>query len=283
MSLAPKILSRLGLNVTRDPDELAKRAHAATLAELLLLATAYAFVVNSSLRFLEEPWTNLGSDFIWTHFWIPQTMNVDWYLKCLAPIQMLLFPMICLGYRHRSARFLILALTFFNFATQFTYIEGYSGHFLFWPLLTLTLAPNTPFGKWSGLRFAQIQVLTIYFISGFWKARGHILADSNTVSFFEYAQYAIAQEYLSSNHVSCWRDFLLDHPFFGFLGALFTHVIEAMAPVFIFFPKYFRWIGLLFISFHIMTKLAMGLYFPWNLPVLFALFILPEVPEDAAL
>lgn len=235
-----------------------------------------------NFEFLNKTWFTMGAANIWTHQWIQYLpIPFDSFLRALSVSQLVLLPFLFFFSRRRIVRFVIFLLLFFTTATEFNRTQTHAVHFLLWSFVPFVFCEFSEKGLNRALVFSQLQVLLLYFLSGFWKVSGALLNWGNpkTASLAEFMNYSIAQEFVNSNKLGVLAKIILEISWLSGVMGFFAMSVQVMSLVGLAFPK-FRWVfGLLALSFHLLTYLIFRIYFQWAFWIILVVLILPEFLE----
>ncbi len=238
----------------------------------LFMREQFSFLMRDQL----PPW---GEQSNWTHRWIPQDMRFDLFAKAIAYLQVVFVPFLLFFLNSRWARVTLFGLITFNVTTRVNYYNPHNFHLYFYVSLISVIFTNKIGEPAFRLWLAQIQVLLLYFISGFWKL-GSLLKsffDVDRLSPFEQLSYMVAQEFINSNTLFPVGAFIMEHPWLGSMGQILILIMEVGALPVMFFPALYPVWGLIIVGFHSFAWIAMGLFFRDAQAIVFCLLILPTL------
>ncbi len=185
----------------------------------------------------------------------------------------------------------LTALTYFGLYASIGNRQS-AASVLIWMALYLIILPNwhahsdrrikqkVIFGWWicTGL------FLMTYFLSGLWKvAYGMILypLKGELGAFSPYALADVVAAYtLRINQWPWLAKLILEYPFVGWPGYLFAVFLEVLAPLPLFFPRYYKLMGVLLLEFHILSVYI--LHIPFHVHVYLVFLLLFFSPFSVA-
>jgi hypothetical protein len=188
-------------------------------------------------------------------------------------------PLLLLALNRLWARVFIFVLVFFNVATRFNYLDAHNFHLYLYGSFILLFFMRAQDGAAWRVRFCQVQVLLVYFISGLWKlgAVASALFSNTHASVFDFLRYSIAEEYLNSNTVTPLGRYIVEAEHWSGLTIFGTMGLEVGSLAVVFFPRLYPLWGLLLVTFHSFTKVSMGLYFRDTQLIVACFLIMPTV------
>ena len=156
--------------------------------------------------------------------------------------------------------------------------------FWFWSIFALALLPTTSlkteikkfyYYSWS-IWLQQSIVLTLYFLSGFWKFTGMVsqeILNQDSILSNKGLTYHLASEIIRTQNYPILRNLILAETALNPLMMVSVLLFQLSSVYFIFKPKHIKLYGLMSLAFHFGSYFALSISYPTNLVLGICLFL----------
>jgi hypothetical protein len=188
-----------------------------------------------------------------------------------------------------TIRILWAAISLWTIGIDFAVDPGHSNHHMLWISILLAILPvnlkasDSRRPVQSIVYTIQFQILLIYALAGFWKARSFVqsLFDSNIAAGADYFDYAVASEFINATSTPPFYEMLSQFPLVTSTLSVGVLIFQLLCLPVAFFPKLYPLWGLLIALFHIASLVGLGIMFlaPVALAILFLTLVDPTLDE----